>query len=440
VDIRTATFAFLLAILGGLLAGGAVAFRLSRNPLADAVRRDSAAAPASQRLRSVFIIAEVALAVTLLVGAVVMFSSVQHLLQVNPGFSVDKRLYMKLSLPAAAYPKPENVVHFYEDLRDRVEQLPGVEQAGVIDEMPLNGDYGTVFVRTYGQSGPNSESDGIETIVRSASVNYFETMGIPLKFGRTFTTADRPDSTRVALINETLAARLFGKSNPVGQRMVMLLNRTVFEIAGVVADVAQRDLDTPIRPTMYTTLVQDPSRSSNLVIKTPLDVNAIAGAVRAQVQRLDPELPVYGVRTLDEMLNLTSSVVTRRLILYLIGAFSIVGALMAGIGLYGLMSFVVAQRAREIGIRIALGAEHSAVKRLVLNHAIRMTALGLVIGVALALASGRLIQGVVFGVAPSNPTILITVAIIIGVITGAACYAPVCRALRMDPVAVLRHD
>jgi len=191
---------------------------------------------------------------------------------------------------------------------------------------------------------------------------------------------------------------------------------------------------------MYTTLVQDPSRSSNLVIKTPLDVDAIARAVRAQVQRLDPELPVYGVQTLDEMLNLTSSVVTRRLILYLIGGFSIIGVLMAGVGLYGLMTFVVAQRAREIGIRIALGAEHGAVKRLVLNHAIRMTALGLVIGIALALASGRLIQSVVFGVAPSNPAILITVAIIIGLTTCVACYAPVCRALRMDPVAVLRHD
>jgi len=331
-------------------------------------------------------------------------------------------------------------VDFYEDLRDRVEQLPGVEQAGVIDEMPLNGDYGTVFVHTYGRSGPKSESDGIETIVRSASVNYFETIGIPLKSGRTFTTADRPDSTKVALINETLAARLFGQSNPLGKRMVMLLNRTVFEVVGVVADVAQRDLDTPIRPTMYTTLVQDPSRSSNLVIKTPLDVEAIAGAVRAQVQGLDPELPVYGVRTLDEMLNLTSSVVTRRLVLYLVGAFSIVGALMAGVGLYGLMSFVVAQRAREIGIRIALCAKHSAVQWLVLNHAIRMTALGLVIGITLAIASGRLIQSVVFGVAPSSPPILITVTVIIGLITCAACYAPVCRALRMDPVAVLRHD
>src|SRR5215470_8603909 len=319
-----------------------------------------------QRLRSIFIVAEVALAVALLVGAVAMFRSVQYLLQVNPGFSVDKRLYMKLSLPQEAYPKSENVVNFYEDLRHRAEQLPGVEQTGVIDEMPLNGDYGTVFVHAYGESGPKSESDGIETIVRSASVNYFETMGISLKSGRTFTTADRPDSTKVALINETLATRLFGKTNPVGQRMVMLLNRTVFGIVGVVADVAQRDLDTPIRPTMYTTLVQDPSRSSNLVIKTSLDVRAIAGAVRAQVQRLDPELPVYGVRTLDDMLNLTSSVVTRRLVLDLIGAFSVVGALMAGAGLYGLMSFVVAQRAREIGIRITLGAEHGAVKRLVL--------------------------------------------------------------------------
>jgi putative ABC transport system permease protein len=158
------------------------------------------------------------------------------------------------------------------------------------------------------------------------------------------------------------------------------------------------------------------------------------------VQRLDTELPVYAVRSLDETINLTSSVVTRRLVLFLLGAFSVVGAVMAGVGLYGLMSFVVAQRSREIGIRIALGAEHRTVKRLVLNQALRMTVIGLVIGTGLAIGSGQLIRSVVFGVVPSNPTILITVALIVGIITYAACYAPVRRALRFDPATVLRHD
>jgi len=177
-----------------------------------------------------------------------------------------------------------------------------------------------------------------------------------------------------------------------------------------------------------------------LVIKTALDPDVMAGAVRGVVRRLDADLPVYAVRSLDETMNLTSSVVTRRLVLFLLLAFSVVGAVMAGIGLYGLMSFVVAQRSREIGIRIALGAEHRTIKRLVLNQALRMTAIGLVIGTGLAIGSGQLIRSVVYGVAASNPTILITVALVVGVITYAACYAPVRRALRLDPVTVLRND
>jgi putative ABC transport system permease protein len=439
IDTRTVAFAFFLALLGGLIAGGIVVLRLSRNPLARAVHRDSASAPASRRLRSIFTIAEVALAVTLLVGAVTILRSVQQLLRVNPGFVTEKRLSMNLSLPQEAYLKPENVTTFYESLRNRVAELPGVEQAGVIDELPLTTEGGRVFVYEYGEAEPKSGNDGIETVVRSASVNYFETIGIPLKSGRTFTTADRAESTKVALINEMLATRLFGKANPVGRRLVTF-NRSMYEIVGVVGDVALKDLDSAMRPTMYTTLVQDPSRSSLLVIKTALDPDVVAGAVRGVVRQLDADLPVYAVRSLDETMNPTSSVVTRRLVLFLLGAFSVVGAVMAGIGLYGLMSFVVAQRSREIGIRIVLGAEHRTIKRLVLHQALRMTAIGLVIGTGLAIGSGQLIRSVVYGVAPSNPTILITVALVVGVITFAACYAPVRRALRFDPVTVLRND
>jgi ABC-type antimicrobial peptide transport system permease subunit len=177
-----------------------------------------------------------------------------------------------------------------------------------------------------------------------------------------------------------------------------------------------------------------------MVIKTSQDMRTMASAVRAVAQRLDPELPVYGVVSLDEITHLTRSVVIRQFVLYLIGAFSIVGALMAGVGLYGLMSFVVAQRSREIGIRVALGAKQWAVKSLVLNQAIRMTILGLLIGIALSIASGRLIQNVVYEVALSNPMVLISVSVIVGVITCAACYLPVRRALRLDPMTVLRHD
>jgi putative ABC transport system permease protein len=393
---------------------------------------------APTRLRALFTTAEVALSVLLLVGAVVMLESVQRLTRVDPGFKADHLISMRLSLPASAYPRSEDVVSFYRELQRRVAAIPGVDKAAVIDELPLTTDGGTVHVYVHGQPQPLPGNER-ETVIRSASPDYFETMEIALLQGRTFAPSDA-SLDRVVLLNRTLAKKLFHDANPVGQRIIMPFNKSVWEVVGVVNDVHLANLDRTIRPTVYTCSLQDPSRSSNLVVRTMTDISSVVAAIRREVQLVDPELPVYAARTMEQTINLTSGVATRKLVLYLVGAFSSIGVLMAGIGLYGLLSFSVAQRSKEIGIRVALGAGRNSVKRLILRQALTMTATGLAIGLIGAIFGNRLMQSMVFGVSPSSPGVLLTVAGLVGIVTYVACYVPISRATRIDPIIVLRQD
>jgi len=438
IDGRVLAFNAALALLGGLFVGGVAILRLSRMSLKD-VMNAGARSSAQQRLRAAFTVVEVALAATLLVCAVVMVQSVQRLMKVNPGFTASRLTSMHLSLPATQYPKGQDVSSFYKELQRRISEIPGVERAAVIDELPLTTDGGTVDVFVYGQPQPRPGEEH-ESVARSASPDYFETMGIPVVRGRTFTASDTSGAKRVVLLNETLARTLFGRTDPVGQRVVIAFNKSEWEIVGVVGDVRLADLDREVRPTLYTSGLQDPSRSSTLVFRTAADLDYLTSAVRAEVQRMDPELPVYAARSIEDTIGMTAGVATRKLVLYLVGAFSSIGALMAGIGLYGLMSSLVAQRSKEIGIRMALGAERGNVRRLILRQAMAMTWAGLFAGIVIAIASGRFIQSVVFGVTPSTPSVLLTVGVIVSAIAYVACYVPVRRATRTDPIVVLRHD
>ena len=437
IDARVILFNMILTLAAALLAGGLGAFRVSRSSLNDVVK-GGLLSRTNTRLRTLFTTAEVALSVLLLVAAVVMVESVQRLTRVDPGFKADHLISMRLSLPAAAYPKSADVMSFYRELQRRVSAIPGVDKAAVVDELPLTTDGGTTHVYVQGQPRPSPGNEQ-ETVIRSASPDYFETMGIALLNGRTFAPSDE-SLDRIVLINNTLAKKLFQDANPVGQRIVMPFNKSVWEVVGVVNDVHLANLDRTIRPTVYTCILQDPSRSSNLVVRTMTDMSSIVAAVRREVQLMDPELPVYGARSMDETINLTSGVATRKLVLYLVAAFSSIGVLMAGIGLYGLLSFSVAQRSKEIGIRVALGAGRNSVKLLIFRQALMMAATGLAVGLIAAVFGNRLMQSIVFGVSASNPSVLVTVSVLVGIVTYVACYVPIYRATRIDPIIVLRQD
>lgn len=439
IDARVIAFTFGLSLIAGVFAGIVVAYRSSTMSLYALIKSGDSSSRSNRTVRSIFTVAEIALAVMLLVGAVVMIRSVQHLLKVDPGFNAHRLVSMHVSLPAAQYPQPSDVTRFYDQLRREVISTPGVDRAAIVDEMPLTADGGTMrlFVQGRQQPKPGEEQ---ESVVRAASPGYFETMSIRLIRGRTFNETDTPSVKPVMILNETLARKLFGDADPIGQRIVLTLNNTVLEIIGVVGDVHLAELDREIRPTFYTSTMQFPSRSSILVVRTAMDAGNIANAVRREVQRLDDELPVYAVRSMEETIALTSGVATRKLVLHLIGVFSSIGILMAGIGLYGLMNFLVAQRSKEIGIRIALGADRRSVTALVLNQAMTLTGIGLAIGVTLALAGTRFLETVLFGVTPSDPVILAIVAAIVAGIAYIASYAPIVRATRIDPLTVLRQD
>jgi putative ABC transport system permease protein len=436
IDGPVILVAMTLTLAGGLLAGLVAALHLSRRSLSSAVQGTTTAV-SSQRLRSIFTVTEVALAATLLVGGVVMMRSVQRLLEVNPGFSSRDLVTMHLSLPQSSYPGAADVSRFYENLRARTLQIPGVQRAAIVDELPLTTDGGTVYVFVYGRPEPKPGEE-LESVTRSASAGYFETMAIPVIRGRGIDKSDTPEKAKVVVINETLAHELFGSTDPVGQRLVILGRE--WSVIGVAGDVRLSDLDHGVRPTLYTAALQDPSRSSILVARTGIDASLLADTVRAEVQKMDPELPVYAVRTMDETIALTPALATRKLVLYLVGIFSSIGTVLAGIGLYGLMNFVVVQRSHEIGIRVALGANPGRVKQLVLGQAMRMTIVGLITGIAASVAGSRFVQSVTFGVTPSDPQVLATVALIVIAVAGTACYVPVHRAVRTDPNIVLRHD
>jgi putative ABC transport system permease protein len=436
IDGPVILVAMTLTLAGGFMAGLVAALHLSRRSLSNIIQGTTTAV-SSQRLRAVFTVTEVALAAMLLVGGVVMMRSVQRLLEVDPGFSSQGLVTMHLSLPQSAYPKAADVARFYEDLRTRTLQIPGVQQAAIVDELPLTTDGGTVYVFVHGRPEPKPGEE-YETVIRSASTGYFEAMSIPIVRGRGISESDTPDRTKVVVINETLAHELFGSTDPVGQRLVILGSE--WNIIGVAGDVRLSDLDHGVRPTLYTAALQDPSRSSILVARTGIDAELLGDTVRAEVQKMDAELPVYAVRTMDQTIGLTPGLATRRLVLYLVGVFSSIGTVLAGIGLYGLMSFVVVQRSREIGIRIALGANPGRVQHLVLSQALRMTVVGLLAGVAASIGGSRLVQSVAFGVTPADPQVLATVALIVIAIAGTACYVPIHRAVRTDPNIVLRHD
>jgi putative ABC transport system permease protein len=439
LDVRSAAFALVLTLAAGVFGGLMIAHRFSTATLFDDLKGNRQTSGRREGLRSAFTVIEIALAVVLIVGAVVMTQSVRRLLSVDPGFRTAQLVSMNLSLPQAQYKEPADVIRFYRDLRESVARMPGVESAAVIDEQPLTTSGGTMHVLVYGQAPPEPGHEP-ESVIRSASPHYFETMGIRLIRGRTFADTDSASTRNVVILSEMLADRLFGTADPVGQRIVFPFDNSMWDIVGVVGDVHLSGLDLGMLPTLYTCSLQDPSTSSVLMVRTGMDPASLAATVRGEVNRMNAELPVYGFRSMDRTIDNTAGVSTRKLVLYLVTAFSGIGALMAGIGLYSLLTFVVAQRSKEIGIRMALGARGATIGKMVLRQVLSMTGIGLAVGTIAAVGGTRLIQAVLFGVSPSSPSTLLIVALLTAVVAGAACCVPVVRAARMDPNTVLRND
>jgi putative ABC transport system permease protein len=439
IDAWTYAFTVGVSVVTGIVFGLLPAFRSSKPDLNEALKEGgkSTAGKERHRLRSLLVVADVALALLLLAGAGLMMKSFARLLEVNPGFDPSKTLTLGVSLWG---PKAQDAptVAFFQQVVERVRALPGVESAGVVSQLPLGGNLDMYGVHVEDKSLPNPEDDPSADRY-SISPGYLRAMRIPLLRGREFNEQDIVSSPKVALVNESMARQFWPGEDPVGKRLRMGDTKGPWRtVVGVVGDVLHRGLDAPHTIQIYLPNTQFTDSDVLLVVRTSKEPALLAGAVRQEIAAIDPKAPVSGVATMEEIV--AASVANQRFAALLFGVFAGIALLLAAFGIYGVISYGVAQRAHEIGIRMALGAKRGEVLQLVVGEAMRPALLGAVLGLGAALVLTRLLAGLLFSVKPSDPVTLALVFLVLLVVALLACYLPARRASRVDPVIALRYE
>jgi putative ABC transport system permease protein len=388
-------------------------------------------------------VAEVALALVLLTGAGLMIRTMLRLTQVDAGFRPDHLLTLQLSFRGQQWTDARRVA-FLDDIFARVGALPGVAGAGAALSLPIDGSqWNSVFVAE-GQPAPERRELIPSAAMTPVSASYFGAMGMRLVRGRLFTAADGPQSSRVVVVNETLAQRIWPGENPVGKRLRQGWPETPEklspwrEVVGMVGDVKFQGLSevTPLQ--VYIPFTQSPSGDLALVVRTNVEPASVRSAVEATVHTLDRDMPVYSVRTMDRVLE--ASIARERMAVLVLVVFAVVALTLASVGLYGVVAHGVTERTHEIGVRIALGAERRHVLGLVVRQGLSMAALGTVIGVGGAIAVSRWIEGLLFGVTATDPATIAAVVAMLLAVAFIACYVPAWRATRVDPTQALRAE
>jgi putative ABC transport system permease protein len=395
-------------------------------------------------LRNALVIIEVSLSIVLLVGAVLLLRSFQRLSSTSPGFDSQSLVTATVSLPAAAYSKEAQINSFYDQLIDRLQNSPGVISAAVSMSLPPN----LIAIRNpfYVHGQPLVPGRRLPLAVETTvSPGYFQTLGIPLLRGRLFSDSDRNRSDQILIINDALARLYFPGKDPVGQKIQTgdPDPRAAWEtIVGVVADVKYSGLDAPSDPTLYTPYFEPGwtswSREMFIVARTNADPKAVASTLRGAVQSLDGNLPVSDIRTMNDLLS--KSVAQPRFRTLLLGIFAAVALLLAVVGIFGVMSYLVGRRTQEIGVRMALGASRGDVLRMILGEGLRVVLIGVSLGLVEALLLGRLVKSLLFGIQPADPLAFLGSAILLTIVALAACYFPARRAMSVDPMVALRHE
>lgn len=447
LNLTVLAFTFGVSIVAGTLAGLASVWHSTRTNLNEALKaggRSESGQGTRTRLRSALVVAEVALSLVLLAGAGLMVRSFVERQRADLGIRPENVLALEISLPRDKYEDKNKSIDFYQQLLGRVGTLPGVTKAGAVNIVPIsgNGNNNGPFQIVGRPPFPTGQEPFVE--FRVATPGYFEAIGNTLRQGRSFTEQDDANAARVVLINETFARRFFRGQEPIRQRLDFGggANETR-EVIGVVADVKNDDLDEQADASVYLPYAQNVWRTMNVVIHASLaggrqDPTRLASAVRSEVHALDPNLPVYNVKTVSQMID--ERISPKRLMTYILGVFALVALLLAAVGIYGVMSYAVTQRTREIGIRIALGAQTLDVLKLVVKNGLVLALIGVVIGLPAAFALTRLLANFLFNVTPTDAVTFAVVSISLIVVALFACYVPARRATKVDPLVALRHE
>lgn len=441
-DTRVFIFTIALTLFTGLIFGLAPALQASRSDQSEGLKegsRGNAGGAHSNRVRGLLMVAEIAMSFMLLVGAGLLIKSFMHLREVTPGFNADNVLTMRISVPPGKFPAGEPRLQFFQQAIERVHSLPGVQSAGMVLSLPLGGDTFNVWRGYIREGRPATPEENGDAAFLVATPDYFQTLQIPLIDGRNFTDRDTQNSTKVVIVNDTMARKLWPGQSPIGKHITIWRDEKFpREIIGVVGET-KASLDNEPGEQMYVPYAQDASWGSmSFVIRTSGDPTNAAAAVRNEIRSFDKGAPVFNVRPMNEVL--ATSVAPRRTPMLLLTAFAGAALLLAMIGIYGVTAYYVTQRTQEIGIRMALGAQMSDVLKLVLKGGMALALFGIVAGLAGAFAVTRWMTTLLFGVKPTDALTFVAVSICLLVTALLACYIPARRATKVDPLMALRYE
>lgn len=440
VDASVLLFSLLLCALTGVLFGLMPSLQAAGKELQEALKegsRGSSQGGHRARFRAFLVVAEIGMALVLMTCAGLLIESFARLMQVNPGLSPNNVMTFPLTLPTVRYSQGQQQDAFYRQLLDRVRTIPGVQAAGATSYLPLSGGARFGFFCPEGHACLGVGKDPV-IAMRQVTPGYFDAVRTPLLRGRVFTEKDIAGGLPVVVINQTTATRYWPGSDAVGKRLANSRDQVQREIVGVVADVKFGGLNAANTEEMYLPMAQSPWPTMTLVVRSSANAQPLVAAVRAKIAESDPDLPVTGILSMDEVVS--TSVAQPRIIMQFVGVFAGFALLLAAIGIYGVMAYTVTARKQEMGIRVALGARPADILRLVVGQGMRMTLIGVVVGVVFSIALTRLLASLLFGVHATDPLVFSAAALVLAAAALVACYIPARRATRVDPIVVLRYE
>ena len=440
LDLRVLLFALAISVVTGWLFGLAPALQFARPDLQSFLKeggRGSGEGARWNRLRSGFVIAQVALSLVLLVSAGLLIRSFDKLLRVSIGFKPEQLLSLEYRLPRSKYKEVTAQANFHQQVMDRIQEIPGVKSVALVRGLPFSGNGGTTAITLPDREAPPKGHEPA-VMFNTATSNYFETMGIPFIEGRLFNYQDKPGTPAVVVINQTMARKFWPNQDPIGKQVVSAEDGTVLTVIGVVGDAKHYWLEETQQPQMYAAYSQQPGYFATVVIRTTVEPLSLSEQVRRALWKVDADQPMWKIRTVEFLVN--RSVADRKFLLALMGLFALLALVLTIIGLYGVISYLVNQRTQEIGIRIALGAQMRDILTMVLKQGMFLVFTGVALGLATAWLSTRLISRLLYQVSATDPMTFAVIAGFLIAVALLACYIPARRATKVDPLVALRYE